>query len=102
MNMKKCQIMRNWETLYKAGVNIAYKTNFFREMQHTLFCCCCFFYILLKYIFAQENLFSEFAKRPQHYNLISCSTEWSMKFIMFINVKMATAVGILTFRYFLV
>ena len=35
--------------------------------------------------------------RPQGYKTFSCSTQLSMKFILLINVKMPTIVGILTF-----
>ena len=35
--------------------------------------------------------------RPHSYKAFSCSTQMSMKFILFINVKMPTIVGILTF-----
>ena len=34
---------------------------------------------------------------PEVRNLVSCSLELSMKFIMLINVKMATIVSILTY-----
>ena len=34
---------------------------------------------------------------PEVIKLISCSTQLSMKFILLINVKMPTIVGILTF-----
>ena len=36
-------------------------------------------------------------KRARVRNLFSCSTQLSMKFILLINVKMPTIVGILTF-----
>ena len=35
--------------------------------------------------------------RPRGYELFSCSTQLSTKFILLINVKMPTIVGILTF-----
>ena len=35
--------------------------------------------------------------RPEVIKLISCSTQLSLKFILLINVKMPTVVGILTF-----
>ena len=35
--------------------------------------------------------------RPRSYKLFSCSTQLSTKFILLINVKMPTIVGILTF-----
>ena len=38
-----------------------------------------------------------FDLRPQGYKKNSCSTQLGLKFIMFINVKMPTIVGILTF-----
>ena len=34
---------------------------------------------------------------PQGYNLFSCSAQLRLKFILLINVKMPTIVGILTF-----
>ena len=38
-----------------------------------------------------------FCPGPGVINFFSCSTQLSMKFILFINVKMPTIVGILTF-----
>ena len=41
--------------------------------------------------------FNMYMIRPRGYNLFSCSAEQSMNFIMLINVKVPTILGILTF-----
>ena len=44
-----------------------------------------------------ENSFITSEPGPEVIKLFSCSTQLSMKFFLFINVKMPTIVGILTF-----
>ena len=51
------------------------------------------FFILCEY----NNIQLTWLIRLQGYKLFSCSTQLSMKFILLINVKMQTIVGILTF-----
>ena len=52
---------------------------------------------LLEYFKSDVNLFGSFKPGPEVIKHFSCSTQPSLKFILLINVKMATIVGILTF-----
>ena len=40
---------------------------------------------------------NKYAQAPEVIKVVSCSTQLSMEFFLFINVKMPTIVGILTF-----
>ena len=64
MNMKKCQIMRNWETLYKTDVIIAYKTITFLRRCNILCFAVVVFYILLKIFVLMKTCFPNLQKGP--------------------------------------
>ena len=54
---------------------------------------CCYFYC----IFIEKSVNKLCRPGPEVIKLFSCSTQFSMKFFLLINVKMPTMVGILTF-----
>ena len=55
-------------------------------------------HVAFKFTFVLGSIpFGAMIIRPRGYKLFSCSTQLSMKFILLINVKMPTVVGILIF-----
>ena len=94
-----------WELIIAPGIipasrvlhrlNTVIWTQFYLALDHLIFKVMGF--LSRKSDFVALELKRHSLARPRGYKTFSCSTQLSMKFILLLNVKMPTIVGILTF-----